>query len=73
MFSKNVFNVLKYVFKDFGLGKTFQLLKLSFTCSVKEYTIIFPGTMVTLLIMIESDFSYREYGEMQTKCWDQQF
>ena len=35
-FQKNVFNVFKYVFKDFGLGKTFQLLKLSFTYSVKD-------------------------------------
>ena len=34
-FQKNVFNVFKYVFKDFGLGKTFQSLKLSFTYSVK--------------------------------------
>ena len=35
-FQKNVFNFLKYVFKDFDLGKTFQLLKLSFTYTVKE-------------------------------------
>ena len=35
-FQKNVFNFLKYVFKDFDLGKTFQSLKLNFTYTVKE-------------------------------------
>ena len=35
-FQNDIFNVLKYVFKDFDLGKTFQLLKLSFTYSVKD-------------------------------------
>ena len=35
-FQKNVFNVLKHVFKDFDLDKTFQLLELSFTYSVKD-------------------------------------
>ena len=29
--------------------------------------------MVTLLITNDSDFSYREYAKMQTKCWDKQF
>ena len=36
VFKKNVFKVLKYVFKNFDLGKTFQFLKFSFTYSVRD-------------------------------------
>ena len=35
-FRKNVFKVLKYVFKNFDPGKTFQFLKFSFTYSVRD-------------------------------------
>ena len=58
-FQKNVFNVLKYVFKDFGLGKTFQLLKLSFTYSVKD-------------LMVYDYFS-RNYGHFVNHDWQRFF
>ena len=58
-FQKSVFNVLKHVFKDFDLDKTFQLLELSFTYSVKDLRVY--------------DYFSNNYGHFVNHKWQRFF